>query len=34
MGGYAACMEQARGVDPAVRVKLQAACGRLPDAPR
>ena len=34
MAGYADCMEQVRGVDPAMRPRLQAACSRLPDAPR
>lgn len=34
MASYAQCMEQTRGADPAVRARLEAACARLPGAPR
>lgn len=33
MAGYTECMRQARDVPPEVRARIEAACGRLPDAP-
>jgi hypothetical protein len=34
MGSYERCMEQTRGADAAVRPRLEAACARLPGAPK
>jgi hypothetical protein len=34
MASYADCMEQTKGAEPAVRRSLEAACSRLPDAPK
>jgi hypothetical protein len=34
MGGYAECMEQAKDLPAHARPHIEAACGRLPDAPR
>lgn len=34
MGSYEDCMEQTKGADAALRPRLEAACARLPGAPR